>query len=166
MNTKHRMIVLAVLLAMLLALPAAAFARKRVWTGQLTTGAELHEVVGSDARGSIAVGTNPDGSLRFALQVRGLTSAPTGAHLHGAATPEENAPVLLTLCGGPAPSVAGECVLIGGILTISGELDPMLLRGGVTPAEFFGFLEDDLLYVNVHTPLNPAGEARGQLIGR
>lgn len=165
MNTRHRILILAVLVALLLALPATAFARKRIWKGRLTTGAELHEVIGSRAAGSVAVTTNPDGTLHFLMQVRGLSGPVSGVTLNGPATPAENAPTLITLCGAPPPSAAGNCTVVDGILTLEGDITSNLMaQTGVTGATIFNALNNDLAYVNVVTALNPAGEARGQLI--
>lgn len=167
MKTRHRIGILLVLLVLVLVLPTAAFANKRLWKAQLTTGAELHEVVGSSARGSMTLGTNPDGSLRFLMSVRGLSSDVTGAHLHGPADATQNAPVIITLCGNPAPSAAGSCNVVDGVLIVEGNITPSLLAAwGLSGGTFFNYLNNDLVYVNVHTLLNPAGEARGQLIGQ
>jgi hypothetical protein len=165
MTNKQRLMIFAVLIALMLALPAAALANKRIWRGQLTADAELHDVVGSAARGHIFLGTNLDGSLRVGLQVRGLSGPATGAHLHGPATTEENAGVLITLCGaGPAPSVAGNCNVVDGYLVLEGDITTSILAARGIPGDVLvGYLDDGLIYVNVHTALNPAGETRGQL---
>jgi hypothetical protein len=151
-----------VFLVILLALPLTAFARKQTFKARLTTGAELHEVVGSNATGSLVLMRHA-GGLEFQMSVRGLSGTPTGAHLHAPATESENAGVILTLCGNPTPGVVATCTLDeNGLLIISGSIPSTLLRG-VTAAQFFSWLESGLVYVNVHTALNPAGETRGQL---
>jgi hypothetical protein len=109
------------------------------------------------------MGTNPDGTMQFILSVRNLSGPATGAHLHAPATTSENAGVVLTLCGGPPPSVTGPCVTgEGGYLLVEGAARGNHLQG-MTGAEFFAALNNGLVYVNVHTALNPAGEVRGQL---
>lgn len=56
------------------------------------------------------------------------------------------------------------CTMDGSTLIIEGEINAALLAAwGVNPAEFMSWLNNGLAYVNVHTALNPAGEARGQV---
>jgi hypothetical protein len=150
-------IVLVVLLA-LLALPATALAAKRLYTARLSSDAELHEVVGANASGAFQLATAADGSgYNFRLRVRNLSGAPMAAHLHGPADENNNAPVVVTLCSGNCPFDAGT-----GIMDLEGVITgPMVV--GMTGAAFQDNLEAGLIYVNVHTALNPAGEARGQV---
>ena len=168
MNTKRVLsTVLFVLVILALALPSGAvLARKQIFKAVLTTDAELHTVVGSSARGSAALTSAPDGSLNFQVVVRGLSGPAMAAHIHGPADASTNAGVLITLCGNPQPSAAGACVTSAdGTLTIFGNISSSLLaQSGVTGAQFFDYLNSGLLYINVHTALNPAGEARGQLL--
>ena len=160
----QRLLVITVLVALLLAVPATAQARKNVWKARLTTGAELHEVVGSTASGSAVFGTNPNGSIRFQMQVMNLSGPVNGAHIHGPADETQNAPVLITLCGNPTPGVVATCELVDGILRVEGSISSSLLAStGVTGRQFFEYLDAGMLYVNVHTALNPAGEVRGQI---
>jgi hypothetical protein len=169
MKGTKRFLFVAVIVILLAALPVTVLASKQIFKAILTTGAELHEVDESNARGSFTLGFNPDGTMRFLLNVRNLSGAPSGAHIHGPATEDENAPVLVSLCGAPAPSAAGDCVFDSdtSTLTVSGNITPSLLQQwGVTGGQFIGYLNDGLLYVNVHTSLNPAGEVRGQIYPR
>jgi hypothetical protein len=166
MKSTRRFLIFVFVAILVAALPMTVLASKQIFQATLTTDAELHEVVGSSARGSFTLGQNPDGSMRFLLSVRNLSGVPAGAHIHGPATEGENAPVLLTLCGGPAPAAGGECVIdSAGTLLVSASFNSSLLQG-VTGGEFVRYLNDGLLYVNVHTSLNPAGEARGQIFRR
>jgi hypothetical protein len=137
-----------------------------VFKASLSTGAELHTVVGSTARGSFLLGFNPDGSMHFFLNVRNLSGAVSGAHLHGPATASQTAPVLLTLCGaGPAQASVATCTVTNGLLSIEGDITSVqLAASGLAAKDFIDALEASLVYVNVHTALNPAGEARGQVI--
>ncbi len=158
-----------VLLALLLlvALPSSVLAEKRQYQAKLTTGAELHVVVGSSARGSMNLAYYPDGEVRFQLVVRNLSGPATGAHLHGPADATQNASVILSLCGNPAPSALdGACPwdpTINGFV-IDGVLTPALAQAwGLSGAQLRNMLDGGLVYVNVHTALNPAGEVRGQL---
>lgn len=165
MSKRKRLLFILVLTAILLAVPMAALARKHVWKARLTTGAELHQVVDSNATGSAVFTTNPDGSLRFMLFVRGLSGPAVGAHIHAPATTAENAPVVLTLCGNPAPAAAGACTMdADGNLYVEGNIDSSLLAAwGLPGGQLFAWLNDGMAYVNVHTALNPAGEVRGQI---
>jgi hypothetical protein len=50
-------------------------------------------------------------------------------------------------------------------MSISGSITATILnQRGISAQDFFGWMDDGLTYVNVHTALNPAGEARGQII--
>jgi len=143
-------------------------ASKRMYTTKLSYANELHQVVGSVARGSGAIATNINGDgYTFQLVVRGLSSAPTGVHLHAPATTTANAPVIITLCGNPAPSaLGGACPALDsdGVFAIQGLMTSGLAAAwGLSGAQFQDWLENELVYINVHTALNPAGEVRGQL---
>jgi hypothetical protein len=163
MQPKKRFIFVLVLAALVLALPMTVLANKQLYQARLTTDAELHVVIGSNARGAFNMGTNPDGTMQFILQVRNLSGPATGAHLHAPATTSENAGVVLTLCGGPPPSVTGPCVTDDdGYMLVQGTALGHHLQG-IGGGAFFNALNNGLVYVNVHTALNPAGEVRGQL---
>jgi hypothetical protein len=150
----------------MLALPTAALANKRVYQARLTTGAELHQVVGSRASGSAIIATDLDGSLYFAMQVFNLSGGATAAHIHAPATTAQNAGVKVGLCGS-ASSALVTCTMDGSTLVIEGKITSALLAQlGVSPADLMYWLDNGLAYVNVHTALNPAGEARGQVYPR
>lgn len=163
MVKKNRLFVFFMLIVLVLALPATALANKRIYKAALSTGAELHTVVGSTARGSAVFGTNQDGSVRFSVSVYNLTGTPTGAHIHAPATTSENAGVVVTLCGsGPGTAVVATCSMVNGVFIVEGTIRGSHLNG-ISGADFFSYLDDGLAYINVHTSLNPVGEARGQI---
>lgn len=166
MKNRTRLIVLAVALMMVFALPTTAFASKKLYKARLTTGAELHDVIDSRASGSMVLSTNQDGTMRFMLSVRNLSGNATSAHIHAPADVDQNAGAVITLCGsGPTPAIFATCDTVDGSLVLSGDFNGSFLMGsGMTAAEFFSALSNGLAYVNVHTSLNPAGETRGQLI--
>ena len=82
----------------------------------------------------------------------GLVIADPGAHIHGPAGVEENADILFPL------TFDNE----------TGTLSATVNLAAPESAEFgpatFGYLQDGLLYANLHTEENPSGEIRGQLL--
>lgn len=164
MKRTQRLMVILVLVAMLLALPTNALASKKLFQARLSTGAELHQVVGSRASGSAVFGFNLDGTMQFQIWVTNLSGQPVGVHIHGPADATQNAPVILTLCGNPAPAVLASCTFSNGTLSISGVITSNnLFQWGLSAQQLVSWMEDGLTYVNVHTALNPAGEVRGQI---
>ena len=83
------------------------------------------------------------GELAWTVEFQDLTGPATGAHIHGPATVEENAGVLIDLAVGGAESP------LAGAINITTEQANELAEG--------------LWYVNVHTEANPGGEIRGQI---
>ena len=85
--------------------------------------------------------------LCFGITVKNLGAAPTAAHIHGPARPNQNAGVLvaLTAPSSPDPGAASGCV----------SVDPAVAQAILkNPRKY---------YVNVHTTQFPAGAVRGQL---
>lgn len=160
MKSIRRILLIGLLTAVVFALPLTVLANKQIFKATLTTEAELHDVIGSNAHGSAILGLTPTG-VRFQVAVNGLSGDALSAHIHGPADETQNAPPVVTLCGNPPPSVTGACVMENGVLKIQGTITNQLV--GMTNAEFISALNSGLLYVNVHTALNPAGEVRGQL---
>ncbi len=80
-----------------------------------------------------------------------LSGAATAMHIHGPATTNESAGVLISLIpySFPAADATKGGVIYGNILVPTNVVSDLL--GGLT-------------YVNIHTALNPGGEIRGQLI--
>ena len=110
-------------------------------------------VLGGDAEVP-AVVTNGNGTalfmfdpqtntLQWTVEFQDLTGPAVAAHIHGPATAEENAGVVIDLVvdGTESPLI--------GTTTISAEQADELATG--------------LWYVNVHTEANPDGEIRGQI---
>ena len=145
---KHAIRILSVfiLIVALFAGATSASATKRLYKATLTTGAELHQVVGSSARGNFVLGYNLDGSMHFFLTVRNVSGQVNATHLHGPATTEQNASARITLCGGGPgiPSVA-TCTTSDGVFSIEGDITSAQLASvGITGAAFSDMLENSL----------------------
>jgi len=82
----------------------------------------------------------------------GLTVAGPGAHIHGPADVENNADVLFPLT---FDNEAG---------TLSATIDLAAEENAAFGPAAFGYLQNGLLYANLHTEENPSGEIRGQLL--
>src|SRR5256885_17041725 len=127
-----------------LALAALSLAatQKTVWPAALSSGQEIpKQVVKSPAAHGLFKATLSGTTLKWKLTFAKLSGPATDAHLHKAAKGKPGA-VVVPLC---SPCTSG----VTGTATI-------------TPALLSAF-KKHLLYVNVHTASNPAGEIRGQL---
>jgi hypothetical protein len=163
MSKFGRIVLALAIVAAVFALPSSALARKQVFKARLTTDAELHQVVGSTARGNATFVARPEG-VQFTVAVYGLSGAPVGVHIHAPATAAQTASVVLTLCGNPPAAVACAFDTNTNTMLIQGMISPSLLQAwGLTGAQLFDWFDAGLAYVNVHTALNPMGEVRGQI---
>jgi len=127
-----------------LVLAALSFAapQKTVWTAALSSGQEVpKQVVKTPAAHGLFKATLSGTTLKWKLTFAKLSGPATAAHIHKAAKGKAGN-VVVPLC---APCTSG----VTGTATI-------------TPALLSAF-KKHLLYVNVHTAKNPAGETRGQL---
>ncbi|MBI4659046.1 MAG: cadherin domain-containing protein [Verrucomicrobia bacterium] len=96
-----------------------------------------------------AVAALEGSQLIFEIAYEGLSGVATGAHIHGPATAEQTAGVMIDL----------EPFAIGGFGT-AGEL-----KGTVTlTSGQLSAISSGQAYVNIHTSANSGGEIRGQLI--
>lgn len=124
----------------------------------------------STATGRATMVLDQNGILTVRINVDGnLTSAVTGAHIHGPASTATNAAIIFDFT--PAmTSVITAGATTGVILDASFDLNALpvdalgILR--VTVAELVTMLNNGTAYVNVHTVLNPDGEIRGQVARR
>jgi hypothetical protein len=119
-----------------------AAARSTVWTAALSSGQEIPKQVVKDtaAHGQFK-GTLTGSTLKWKLTFAKLTGPALAAHIHMGAMGKSGA-VVVPLCG---PCKSG----MTGTSTISAALMKAFKK--------------HLLYVNVHTAKNQAGEIRGQL---
>lgn len=125
--------------------------------------------VSTSANGTFKIHIQPDlSSLTFSLTVQNGTGV-TASHMH-CGRPGENGPVVIPLS---APNPTGQDV--NGVLaegTVRSEnIDPgatqceqLIGRPVRNIASLAAAAALGLIYVNVHTVANPAGEIRGQLI--
>jgi redox-regulated HSP33 family molecular chaperone len=101
--------------------------------------------VQSPANGSADVVVNTDTrEMRWDVQVKDLSTPMTASHFHGPATSAQNGPVVIPI------AKAGDQSPFKGSVTLTPEQMTDLLAGR--------------WYVNVHTPTNPPGEIRGQVV--
>ena len=102
-----------------------------------------------NARGSFTAIV--DGNrLCFGITVKNLGTAPTAAHIHGPARPNQNAGIVVALSApsDPDPGASSGCV------TVDPAVAQAILKN---PRKY---------YANVHTAQFPAGAVRGQLSRR
>jgi CHRD domain-containing protein len=125
-----------------LAALALAAPRTTVWTASLSSGQEVPPQVVKDPNAhGLFKGTLSGSKLKWKLTFAKLTGPATAAHIHmGAKGKAGN--VVVSLC---TPCKSGQT----GTSTITAAL--------------VAAFKKHLLYVNVHTAKNPAGEIRGQL---
>jgi hypothetical protein len=105
----------------------------------------------SPATGSGTLILNAGDTLSYNIPYSGLVAPYTASHIHGPAGPGTNAPVLIPLTNVQNPPGS----------TTSGTLT------GTTPAltaAQMGYLNNNFLYVNIHSQTFPGGEIRGQVL--
>ena len=124
---------------------SSAASTKTVWTAALTSRQEVpKQVVKAPLAHGLFKGTLSGSTLTWKLTYAKLTGSATAAHIHLAAK-GKSGNVLVPLCGTTPKCKSG---LTG--------------KATLTSALMSDFTKH-LLYVNVHTAKNPAGEIRGQL---
>ena len=125
----------------------------------LTGAAERPNPVTTTATGTSTVTINDANStITFSVSVTSLLS-PTSAHIHVGTTAEAG-PIALSLLA--TPPAAG---VFTGVLA-SGTLAGSAVVGGETFATLAAKIRSGNAYINVHTPANPGGEIRGQLVAQ
>jgi len=139
---KRVLALLSLAALMALGLSSGSVAMSGPWSAKLTAAQEIPKQVVKDTSGHGSFTATLTGTkLKFTLTFAGLTGAATAAHIHlGAMGVSGN--VLVPLCA-PCKSP------VSGTVTVSAAVEKDFTK--------------HLLYVNVHTVKNPAGEIRGQL---
>ena len=137
------------------ALPAAAEEIK--FMAELSGEAQVPPVQ-TEATGMADVTVDTEAmTISWIVTYEGLSSDPVAGHFHGPASPEETAPPVIDLTvdmeEDEAAATAEEEVRMD-IMEGSSELTE----------EQMADLQAGLLYINIHTPENPDGEIRGQVM--
>jgi hypothetical protein len=149
-----RLIVLALIAAGILGLPAtasAAPARTNLFIAHLVGDQETPPNA-SAAQGQVIMHLNADGTISYRLIVANITNV-TMAHIHVAPRGVPG-PIKQWLypVSGPPPQLR------------PGRTDGTLAEGTFVPSPaLLAAIESGDAYVNVHTLLHPGGEIRGQL---
>ena len=115
------------------------------------------------ATGTFKAKLNKDGTmLEYELSYSGLSGTASAAHIHFGAS-RTNGGVSAFLCGGGKPA----CPASG---TVTGTIDATNVIGPVGQGiaagelnELITAMQSGVTYANVHTPLHPGGEIRGQI---
>lgn len=122
---------------------APARADTVVFHATLSTADEVPPKTGAGRGSATATLDTTSRVVDYQVMYSDLSGAATMAHFHGPAAPGANAGVEVPLGTNAASPIKGSATLT--------ELQMADLEGGK-------------MYVNVHTPANPGGEIRGQLV--
>ena len=110
----------------------------------------------STASGSATFEELPDGTVRFKVDVVGITGA-TMAHIHHAVA-DSAGPIVVPLFNSTTPSGPLTGTLASGTFAATNIVLP-----GVSLDSLLALMRLGRTYVNVHTQLNPGGEIRAQI---
>ena len=138
--------VLVPLLGVLIAASPAAAEVVRM-QAELTSAAEVPPNP-SPARGSAELTLDTaTRALAWRITFSNLTAPMSAMHFHGPATPTANAGIVIPITAAPA-----QATIVNGQVTVTEQQMSDILAGRY--------------YINVHTPNNPGGEIRGQVVRR
>ncbi len=153
---KARVLLLALVVTGLMV--AVAAAAERTFTARLS-GGDVIPPAETLAGGEATFTLNEAGDkLTYSLAVGGITDV-TAAHIHEGKKGTSGPPVV-TLFGGPAKSGRFSGTLAEGTITdkdLTGSLQ------GKPLSALIKMIEEQGVYVNVHTRRRPDGEIRGQI---
>jgi hypothetical protein len=135
------------------------------YAGVLNGAKEKPTATTSTATGQALVVVNPSGTLSYSVTWTGLTGTVNGAHIHGPADSLSTANVIINFQALPAGST-NQAITLTAAGAASGNVPvagATILGNGVSGDSLVKLLNAGLLYVNVHTVANAAGEIRAQL---
>lgn len=117
---------------------------------------ERPTTVNTGATGSADFTITSSGSITYTINVTGLSSNPTGAHIHGPADANGTAGPIV-----PFDSVSQ--TMTGTLAT--GSIDASRVQG-ISIDSLKALMRNGMAYVNVHTANHKDGEVRGQIMKR
>ena len=120
--------------------------------------------VSSDGTGLFRGTLSSQETFRYTMTFAGLSSAATGAHMHGPADTNEVAGILVGL--GALPDGSTGTITLGGVTgEAAGTIDLALpITTGVSGDSLHALLRAGKAYVDIHTADHPNGELRGNLL--
>ena len=145
-HARTRTALVALAAAGTFALPAAA--EEMAFMSELSGDAQVPPVE-TEAMGLADVTVDSEAmTVSWMVTYEGLSGEPVAAHFHGPATPEETAPPVIDIT---------ESLL-------DGADDDRMEGSAELTEEQMADLQAGLYYINIHTPENPDGEIRGQVV--
>jgi hypothetical protein len=147
MNKLISLLAVGAVFALALSALSGAAVKTTTWTAALSSGQEIPKQVVKDANAhGLFKATLSGTTLKWKLTYAKLTGPARAAHIHMAAKGKAGA-VVVDLCGTSTTPACSNG--IHGSATLTADIRTAFKK--------------HLLYVNVHTDKNPAGEIRGQL---
>jgi hypothetical protein len=117
---------------------------------------ERPTTINTGATGTADFTITSGGAINYTISVTGLSSNPTGLHIHGPADANSTAGPVLAFDAPPA--------MTSGTLA-SGAIDGAKLQG-ISMDSLKALMRNGMAYVNVHTANHKDGEVRGQITRR
>jgi hypothetical protein len=119
---------------------------------------ERPTTLNTGATGGADFTITPSGAVNYTITVNGLSSSPTGAHIHGPADANATAGPIVAFDSLPQATT--------GTLA-SGTISAAQMQGnGISIDSLKSLLRNGMAYVNIHTANHKDGEIRGQIMKR